>query len=192
VVTIVERKRLGDTPARPTRPPKKKGKGGRPRTKFASANDSPERTAEINRRYELTPEEVNDAIIRCKGVLSEAATLLGVRRLWLRNFITDRKSCAAVYKEAREEMGDVAECRLYELIEAGHFPAIVFYLSTVHKNRGYGQGRNAQVPGITNAAITHIDTVNIVAIPSGTYLSADDIKQLAPTIEATPIKTDAA
>lgn len=179
----MERKRLGDTPAVP---PKKKGKGGRPRTRFAPDNASPKRVAQFNKLYELTPEQVNDAIIECRGVLSEAAQKLGVRRLWLRNFIMDRKSCAAIYKEAREELGDVAESRLYDLIDAGHFPAITFYLSTVHKSRGYGLGRNAQLPGITNNNVTHIDTVNIVAIPTGTYLSADDIKQLAPTIDARP------
>jgi len=182
----MERKRLDEDDFTPPPPPKKKG--GRPRTVFASPNAPQKVHDRINRRYELTPEKVCEAIIKHRGMLTEIAEDLGVRRLWLRNYIADRKPCIAQLKEAREEMGDVAEKKLYELIEAGHFPAITFYLSTVHRNRGYGLGRNAQLPGVTNNVINQIESVNIVTIPSGTYLSAEDIKQLAPTIDAAPIQ----
>jgi hypothetical protein len=80
-----------------------------------------------------------------------------------------------VMKEARDGLGDLAEKKLYDLIEAGDYRAIVFYLSTMCRDRGYTLPKGAALESnVTNNNLI-VDTVNIVSVPSGRFLTAEDM-----------------
>ena len=68
-------------------------------------------------------------------------------------------------------MGDKAERKLFEAIEAGDVRCILFYLSTVHRHRGYAHAAEDQSAADSNGrGPVFVETVNIVGIPSGTFL----------------------
>ena len=76
-------------------------------------------------------------------------------------------------KELREALGDLAERKLYDLIEAGDFRAITYYLSTMGKSRGYTVTfAGTALDASTNNTAMLVE-VNIVAVPSGHFLTAD-------------------
>ena len=65
-------------------------------------------------------------------------------------------------------MGDFAESKLFQLIEKADVRAIQFYLSSVHRKRGYGlQPGEALQVGDTNLTIQN---VKIISVPSGQFL----------------------
>lgn len=145
------------------------------RTTFPKENASKARVARIEAKYGLTVEEVCKAITLERGLLTEVALRLGVSRSIIRNYIGERPLCAQTLKDAREAMGDVAERKLFDLIEAGDVRCIMYYLTTVHKARGYGVKRDDSM--FENHA--HVTAINIVSVPNGTYLSSEEIKQLS-------------
>jgi hypothetical protein len=94
----------------------------------------------------LCIDEVCEVIREEHGLISPAAIRLGVTRSVLSCFVRTRQKCITVLKEAREALGDKAEQRLYDLIEAGDYRAIVFYLTTMCKDRGYVLPRGTSPP----------------------------------------------
>jgi hypothetical protein len=121
-----------------------------------------------------------DEVIRVihaeRGLLTEIAARFGVSRNTIRAYASDRAEVALALKDAREAMGDTAEKKLYELIEAGDVRCITYYLSTVHRNRGYGI-RKDEALDIGDKS-THVQTINIVAIPHGQFLPPDEARRL--------------
>jgi len=127
----------------------------------------------IRAKLLLDIDKVNDAVKDARGLVGFAAEVLGVSRGALREFISSHTECAKVLKEAREQMGDVAENKLFEQVDAGELKAITYYLSTVHKDRGYGLGKGQSLyGGDTNQVF--IESVNIVSVPTGRFLTAPD------------------
>jgi hypothetical protein len=134
----------------------------------------------------LTPQKVCEAIAAEHGMISHIALRLGVSVAHLRVYLGKSSVCAKALLEAREAMGDVAERKLYDLIAAGDVRCIIYYLSTVHKRRGYGLKNTEEAQ--FGEAKQIVNTVNIVAIPSGQFLSKDEIANLTidnyPAIES--------
>ena len=99
-----------------------------------------------------------------------------VSRTILRHFLQNRQSCSKALGEAREELCDTAEGKLFELVEAGDYRAITFVLSTRGKNRGYVLPKDTTLSQDT--AVTVIESVNIVAVPRGKFLPrADEVDE---------------
>jgi hypothetical protein len=119
----------------------------------------------------LQVDEVVKLLREEHGLLSRVAERLGTTRSALRQFVFNRARVALVLKECREELGDIAEKSLYDLIIQHDFRAISFYLSTMCQNRGYALPKGAALAiGDTNYTI---QSVNIMAVPSGTFLPPD-------------------
>ncbi len=134
---------------------------------LAEARRKPTHNRVVKARQSLTQEAVIEAITNERGMILHAANALGVSRKILREYIADHAACADAHKEAREAMGDTAERKLYDMIDAGDVRCIMYYLSTVHRDRGYGMKGHESLP---NNNQTYVSTVNIVAIPSGQFL----------------------
>ena len=89
----------------------------------------------------LTSDQVAEAITAMHGLMGPTAEQLGVTRTVLRHFVQRHPTCARALKDARDALGDLAEQRLFDQIEAGELRAITFYLSTMCKDRGYALPR---------------------------------------------------
>lgn len=88
-----------------------------------------------DRKY--TAKEMVDAITKAKGFASAAADLLGCGRSTVYRYIEQYTSVAEALKDARERTKDVAELKLLQRINEGSDTAIIFFLKTQAKDRGY-------------------------------------------------------
>ena len=88
------------------------------------------------RPVKCTAEQVTEALLSSDGNLTAAADKLGVVRTVVYNYI-DRYGLQEVLDQAREKMGDEAVGQLHRLVRDGNLGAVIFYLKTQHKIRGY-------------------------------------------------------
>lgn len=99
-----------------------------------------------------TPQEVADALIEGGGFITRAARSLGCTSNTVRNYINRHAKCREAVQEARERMLDTAEGKLFQQILDGNMTAIIFYLKTQGKGRGYIERQ--EVTGTDGGAVT--------------------------------------
>jgi hypothetical protein len=136
---------------------------------------TPEQLAQRNlerleKKHRLSPQRVNAAISKERGLITQVCRTLKVPRTTLQRYIEKHESCIEALLHARDAMGDKAENKLFEKIEQGDVRCILYYLSTVQRHRGYGLN-GADVPGdIGETGPVYVEQVNIIGVPSGTFL----------------------
>lgn len=88
----------------------------------------------------FSAEEVALALVKCKGIVAEAARSLGCARGTVYVYMNKYPAVKAAYDEACAVMLDEAESKLYELaITNGEFPALRYLLNCKGRKRGYGE-----------------------------------------------------
>ena len=85
----------------------------------------------------FTADEVAQAITEARGLQTAAAQRLGCARQTVARYIRDYATVRAAYEEANEKQLDTAEAALFKQIGEGNMTAIIFYLKTKGKHRGY-------------------------------------------------------
>lgn len=85
----------------------------------------------------FTADEMIEAIRKNNGILTKAAQALGCNRQTVANYIERYATVKAAYEEANETNIDFVESKLMQNISAGDTTAIIFFLKTKAKNRGY-------------------------------------------------------
>ena len=88
------------------------------------------------RPIKCTPVQVSDALRASDGNLTAAATKLGVTRQGVYDYI-ERYKLQDVLDQSREKMADEAVGQLHRLVRDGNLGAVIFYLKTQAKSRGY-------------------------------------------------------
>lgn len=91
------------------------------------------------RRRKLKAEEAAEAIRQAGGISSIAAKNLGVSPQTVQRYARDYQSCADAQEQARQHNLDLAETKLLANIRDGNMTAIIFYLKTQGKDRGYSE-----------------------------------------------------
>lgn len=89
------------------------------------------------RSEKFTAEQVIEAIRLSNGIISAAAKALGCNRATVAAYIERYPTIAAAHQEARETTLDIVENELMKQIKSGNITAIIFYLKTQGKHRGY-------------------------------------------------------
>lgn len=87
------------------------------------------------RRYKA--QDVADAITKSKGMITYAAKMLGCNRSTVHSYVNNFEVCREAVADARAGMLDNAELQLANQIQDGNITAIIFYLKTIGKHRGY-------------------------------------------------------
>lgn len=113
------------------------------------AND----TNGITKKRENTAQRIIDAIHKSQGLLTLAAPAARVSYGTMMRYMNDFESVKQASIEAREHMIDFAESKLYQNIKSGDNTAIIFYLKTQAKHRGYIE--RAEVSGIGGEPIRY-------------------------------------
>jgi hypothetical protein len=80
---------------------------------------------------------VADALTKARGVVSHAARLLDCDRTTVYAYINRYPTVAQARDDAREDLLDYVENKLLEQITEGNMTAIIFYLKTQGRHRGY-------------------------------------------------------
>jgi hypothetical protein len=89
-------------------------------------------------RQRYSQRRVADAIRSTRGLVSLAARQLGCDRSTVENYCDRYPTVRQALHDAREQRLDIAEAMLHSAVDRGELPAIMFYLKTVGKGRGYG------------------------------------------------------
>lgn len=88
-------------------------------------------------KRDRTAVKIIKAIHESKGLLTLAAAKAGVTYWTVWKYSKDYPSVAKAVDESKESMLDLAEGKLYQEINKGNMTAIIFYLKTQGKRRGY-------------------------------------------------------
>jgi len=82
-------------------------------------------------------QQMIDAIQDAKGILTVAARKLQCSRMTVYRYINKYNTVKDAYEEANESNIDFVETKLMEQINKGNITAIIFFLKTKAKHRGY-------------------------------------------------------
>lgn len=97
------------------------------------------------KRY--TAADYAKAVTEAQGLISVAARRLGVTRSTIYSAIKKHASVREAVEDARERTTDLAEGKLFSKISEGDMTAIIFYLKTQAKNRGYIERQERHLTG---------------------------------------------
>jgi hypothetical protein len=90
-------------------------------------------------KQRYTAAEVSAALRESKGMVSIAAQRLGCDQDTILNYCKRYPTVEAVKREARNEVLDEAELRLWKAIRRDEAWAIAFCLKTIGRSRAYGE-----------------------------------------------------
>jgi hypothetical protein len=119
------------------------------------------------------------AIKESKGFITTAAKRLGISRQRLHTMINKNAKVKEAVVDAREEMKDFTESKMYQGIADGNPTLIIFYAKTQMKDRGYVERQE-----VTGAGGGPLETVNL------TSLTDDQLKRLAAGEAAKKVLSD--
>ena len=88
-----------------------------------------------NKSY--TAQQVIEALEQAQGYVSKAASLLGCSSRTVYNYRDKYSSVAEAWADIKERRHDFVENALHGQIKEGNVTAIIFYLKTQCKERGY-------------------------------------------------------
>jgi hypothetical protein len=94
-------------------------------------------TIKKERKPKFKAADVIAAIHETRGNIKAASETLGCTRQTLYNYAKRHASIMAALHEARESMKDNVESALYAQALAGNTTAMIFFLKTQAKDRGY-------------------------------------------------------
>jgi alkanesulfonate monooxygenase SsuD/methylene tetrahydromethanopterin reductase-like flavin-dependent oxidoreductase (luciferase family) len=99
----------------------------------------------MGKRY--TAQEMIDAITEARGFVTAAADKLGCSRRTVYRYINNYATVAEAVEDAREKRHDFVENKLMSAINDGNVTAIIFYLKTQCKTRGYVERYQQEITG---------------------------------------------
>lgn len=85
----------------------------------------------------VTASEAAKALCNTKGFITQAAKQLGISRSQLHRIINIHPTVKQALLDAKEEMKDFAESKIYQGIADGNPTLMIFYAKTQMKDRGY-------------------------------------------------------
>ena len=101
----------------------------------------------------FTAGEIIEAIKKNNGIMAKAAQGLGCSRTTIANYINNYPTVKAAYDEANETNIDFVESKLMSNISNGDTTAIIFFLKTKAKNRGYVEKQEFDTNNTTDTII---------------------------------------
>lgn len=152
-------------------------KKGTPKSKKKSAPHNPD-----GRPEQFKPEQVIRAIQGAQGLLAGAARLLECSRTTVYAYVKKYPEVQAALEEQNETTKDFVEGKLIDQIRNDNITAIIFYLKTKAKDRGYiertehsGPDGAPLVParpdlsGLDDKQLSHLEKARQIIESAGTH-----------------------
>ena len=92
---------------------------------------------DLQLRTKKAQKAVLEALVKTMGVVSPAIESVDVSRTQYYLWLNEDPKFKAKVDEMPDRALDFVESKLYQLIDGGHPAAIIFYLKTKGKHRGY-------------------------------------------------------
>ena len=120
-----------------------------------------------SKKRDNTALRIIEAIKQSDGLLTDAAKKAHVGYTTLWRYTKDYPSVEQAVKEAKETMLDFAESKLYVNIKAGDNTAIIFFLKTQGKARGYIERQEIEHSGGIDKGADELSDEELAAIIKG-------------------------
>jgi len=91
----------------------------------------------MNKSEQLKKEQLLQALTKSLGIVSTACLSVGVSRTTYYKYYNDDEQFKSQVDDISDIAIDFAESQLFELIKGGNITAVIFYLKTKGKKRGY-------------------------------------------------------
>jgi len=98
------------------------------------------RIAALNDTTNANKKAAIEALRKTLGNVSKACEAVNISRTQFYEWVNEDADFAQSLKDIREKTVDIAETALQKLIQEGNPTAIIFYLKTQAKDRGYREG----------------------------------------------------
>ncbi len=108
-------------------------------------------------RYRV--EQIAEALRASAGIYTGAASKLRCSPQTIKNYVQRHKVLQALAEEIRDATLDLAETQLVRALNDGNLTAVIFYLKTKGKERGFTE--RAEITGASGAAIEVIDVTRL-------------------------------
>ena len=125
------------------------------------------------RRSTVKPDQALAAIIECKGILADAAKMLGMSRTNLVRMCQNSSKLARELKNQRDSLLDFTEKKMWQKVSEGSERCIIYTLSTLGKSRGWVLPKGTDL-NVGDTPTMIVQNVTINAVPSGEFVGDDD------------------
>ena len=112
-------------------------------------------------KQKYTPKQIQEAITLSSGFLTQAAKNLGCTYQTINNYLTRFPELKETIIFEREKVLDFAESQLILKIKEGDLTAIIFYLKTQGKQRGYSEKHIVESRNLHQLNISGLDDKSI-------------------------------
>lgn len=109
------------------------------------------------KKHQFTSQQVIQALQDADGYVSKAASILGCGTTTIYNYRDKYSSVAVAWKDIREKRHDFVENALHKRIQSGSDTAIIFYLKTQAKQRGYVERQEHEHSGETQITMIKVN-----------------------------------
>jgi len=116
------------------------------------------------KKREETAKRIIKALKETNGLLTMAATKSGIGYRTVCRYVAEYPSVKEAAQDAKESMLDFAEGKLYTKIKAGDNIAILFYLKTQGKARGYIERQEFANPTGESFRVEHDAKPKLISI----------------------------
>lgn len=124
--------------------------------------ESQKKTKEDTRYNNVPFETVVKAYEKSAGNLSLCAKAIGIDRKTLDRWRVKYPELNTMMKDVEEGLIDLCESRLLQSINEGNLTAIIFYLKTKGKSRGYIEGQIINANISTNKSMTQEEAIEFL------------------------------
>jgi hypothetical protein len=121
----------------------------------------------MSKKKQATARRIIDALHESHGLICSAAAMAGVDRRTVHRYMKEFPQVAEAVEEAREKLYDAVESRLFEKIEAGDLTAIIFFLKTRCRHRGYIERQEVDMPKDITLRVVYDEPCNSMSISDG-------------------------
>ena len=106
--------------------------------------------AKINRRNSARKKAMVEALKKSLGIVTTACKIVGIDRQTHYNWLAEDAKYAEQVEAIKDIALDFAESQLYKRMQNGSDTAIIFYLKTQGKKRGYIESSELKLSGGVN------------------------------------------
>ena len=104
-----------------------------------------------------TAQQVIDALEESKGIIAVASRKLGCTRATVYRYLKNYSTVKQAYDDANETNIDFVENKLMKAIDDGNITAMIFFLKTKAKHRGYVERQEIGHDGEIEFVVTYTD-----------------------------------
>jgi len=105
----------------------------------------------------INKKKIKEALEKSGGLVAPASQMLGMTRSGLYKRLSNNPDLQEARKEATEIVADMAEYKLIQGIKEGQPWAVLFYLKTRCKDRGYTEKTETQITRSMEVKVTKED-----------------------------------